>query len=278
MHYYTNVLNIGLFLSFLVCLGVILFVKYRGRLSKEEQDKCLLIMHTQPIDENGTDLYAVVNDLCGEGKYNIKFSDKRIDPKQLNYLYNMSSIYISLSNNEGWGLGVTEALMAGKPITATVTGGMQDQMRFTDEDDKWINFSRQFGSNNIKKYEKCGEWAFPLFPKSIMLQGSVQTPYIFEDKLDLKDVIETLYKTYKMGNKELSRRGQLGREWVMSEESGMNLKSMCNKFIKDTTFLLENWLPREKVNFSLVEDLPAVKNSDIQFLSAKQKEEIISKY
>ena len=38
MHYYTNVLNIGLFLSFLVCLGVILFVKYRGRLSKEEQD------------------------------------------------------------------------------------------------------------------------------------------------------------------------------------------------------------------------------------------------
>jgi hypothetical protein len=111
-----------------------------------------------------------------------------------------------------------------------------------------------------------------------MLQGSVQTPYIFEDKLDLKDVIETLYKTYKMGNKELSRRGQLGREWVMSEESGMNLKSMCNKFIKDTTFLLENWLPREKVNFSLVEDLPEVKNSDIQFLSAKQKEEIISKY
>ena len=254
------------------------FKEFCDLLSKEEQDKCLLIMHTQPVDENGTDLYAVVNDLCGEGKYNIKFSDKRIDPKQLNYLYNMSSIYISLSNNEGWGLGVTEALMAGKPITATVTGGMQDQMKFIDEDGKWINFSRQFGSNNIKKYEECGEWAFPLFPTSIMLQGSVQTPYIFEDKIDLKDVIETLYKTYKMDSKELSRRGQLGREWVMSEESGMNLKSMCNKFIKDTTFLLENWLPREKVNFSLVEDLLEVKNSDVQFLSVKQKAEIITKY
>jgi len=37
------------------------------------------------------------------------------------------------TDNEGWGLGLTESLTAGRMIIAPVQGGMQDQMRFEDE-------------------------------------------------------------------------------------------------------------------------------------------------
>jgi len=248
-------------------------------LTPEQREKCLLIMHTQPVDENGTDLPAVITGLCGDSPIcNIKFSDKRISGEQLNYLYNMSDAYITLSNNEGWGLGVTEALMTKKPIIATVTGGMQDQMRFEDKNGKWIEFSKEFGSNNIGKYKKCGKWAFPIFPTSVTLQGSVPTPYIFEDRISIKDVVETLYSMYKMDKKELKKRGEKGYEWVISEESGMNIKSMCYKFIKHVDFLLENWEARERYNFFKIEDICEDYNSGISYLLEEDKKLILQKY
>ena len=51
----------------------------------------------------------------------------------LNYLYNLADAQILLTSNEGWGLTITEAMLAGTPIIANVTGGMQDQMRFVDD-------------------------------------------------------------------------------------------------------------------------------------------------
>jgi glycosyltransferase involved in cell wall biosynthesis len=51
----------------------------------------------------------------------------------MNFLYNLADITVLPSNAEGWGLALTESMMAGTMIMATVTGGMQDQMRFEDE-------------------------------------------------------------------------------------------------------------------------------------------------
>ena len=39
---------------------------------------------------------------------------------------------------KGWGLALTEAILAGNPIIANVTGGMQDQMRFEDSEGNWV--------------------------------------------------------------------------------------------------------------------------------------------
>ena len=63
--------------------------------------------------------------------------------------------------------------MCGKPIIATVTGGMQDQMRFEDVNGKWIDFTPEFGSNHRGRYKKHGKWAYPVFPSNISLLGSV---------------------------------------------------------------------------------------------------------
>ncbi len=68
----------------------------------------------------------------------IKFSTQKLSSIQLNYLYNIADAQILLTSNEGWGLTITEAILAGTPIIANVTGGMQDQMRFEDKDGKWF--------------------------------------------------------------------------------------------------------------------------------------------
>ena len=85
-------------------------------------------MHTQPIDDNGTDLPEVARTLCPD--YNVVFSGKKLEPNQMNYLFNIADVTVNMASNEGFGLGTCESLMAGTPITVNVTGGLQDQCGF----------------------------------------------------------------------------------------------------------------------------------------------------
>jgi glycosyltransferase involved in cell wall biosynthesis len=112
-------------------------------------------------------LQAVKDMLFGnEKQYNIVFSTAKNPSNVMNLLYNAADVCALISSNEGWGLSLTEAMMCGKPIIATVTGGMQDQMRFEDEDGNWIKFTEEFGSNHRGKYKKHGIWAYPVFPSN----------------------------------------------------------------------------------------------------------------
>ena len=107
------------------------FKHFCDGLSKEEANKVCLLMHTQPIDDNGTDLPEVAHQLCGG--YNVAFSSNKLDTKFLNYMYNMASVTINIASNEGFGLGSLESLTAGTPIVVNVTGGMQDQCGFKND-------------------------------------------------------------------------------------------------------------------------------------------------
>ena len=153
---------------------------FKDGLPKAKQDKVALILHTAPIDDNGTDLYAVRDLLFGEDP-NILFSDGRITPESMNVLYNMADVTILPSSNEGWGLALTESMMAGTMILANTTGGMQDQMRFEDENGDWIDFNEDFPSNHRGTYKKHDEWALPVYPSNLSLVGSPKTPYIWDD-------------------------------------------------------------------------------------------------
>ncbi len=140
----------------------------------EKSKKCCFLLHTQISDENGTNLGAVKDLLIDEEKHgDVVFWDHIVSPQEMNFLYNMSDLTSLLSSNEGWGLSLTEAMMCGKMIMATVTGGMQDQMRFTDEDGNWIEFDDNFCSNHFGTYKTHGEWAIPLYPACMSIQGSV---------------------------------------------------------------------------------------------------------
>ena len=147
-------------------------------IGKEKAKKCALLLHTQVRDDNGTDLSVVRDLLCDPEYVKVVFHDARVPSNEVNWLYNIADVTALISSNEGWGLSLTESLMAGKMIIANVTGGMQDQMRFEDEDGNWIDFDENFCSNHFGTYKKHGEWAVPVFPTNSSIVGSIPTPYI----------------------------------------------------------------------------------------------------
>jgi glycosyltransferase involved in cell wall biosynthesis len=214
-------------------------------LTPEQREKVVLVLHTEQVSEHGTDLPAVVETLCPE-YCNVIFTPGKLDVKQLNYLYNMTDVQILLTSNEGWGLSLTEALLTGTPIIANVTGGMQDQMRFEFEDGTWINFDADFPSNHNGTYKKHGRWAFPVYPASRSIQGSVPTPYIFDDRCRFEDAAERITEVYNLSKEERQERGMEGYQWATSEEAGFTSKHQANRFITYTDKLFSTWKPREK--------------------------------
>ena len=231
---------------------------FLDQLPKEKAKKCLLILHTDMVDQNGTDLPAVINHICNPEIHKVRLSSEKIDQKSLNYLYNISDCHMFMTDNEGWGLGLTESLTAGRMIIAPVQGGMQDQMRFEDKNGNWINFTTEHPSNADGKYKKCGEWAMPIFPKTRSIKGSPMTPYIFASQCSIEDAAIALMKVYKMGPEERKKRGLAGREWILSKESGFTANIMGQRFIKHIDNLFEKWKPQSRFKLEKITPKPKV--------------------
>ena len=224
---------------------ILAFSQFVQQLPKEKANKCALVLHTEIVSEHGTDLSAVIETLVPKD-VNIIFTPGRLDPKAMNYLYNLADVQMLLTSNEGWGLSLTEALLTATPIIANVTGGMQDQMRFEFEDGTWIDFDADFPSNHRGTYKKHGKWAFPVYPSNISIVGSPPTPYIFDDRCRWEDAAERLMEVYNLSKEEREKRGLAGMEWAISEEAGFTSKHQANRFIKATDQLFNTWKPREK--------------------------------
>ena len=233
---------------------------FLDQLPIEKAKRCMLLMKTEPSFEHGTDLNAVMDSLCDPEIHKVKIINDRFDEKHLNYLYNCSDAHMFFTDNEGWGLGLTESLTAGKMIIAPVQGGMQDQMRFEDENGDWINFSTKHPSNADGKYKKCGEWAIPIFPKTRSIKGSPVTPYIFASQCSIEDAAIALMKVYKMDPEERERRGLAGREWILSDESGCTAKRMGQAFITNINDLLKEWKPQPRFNIIKIDDSTILNN------------------
>ena len=219
---------------------------FTDKLSKEEKKKCMLTLKTEAVFEPGTDLPAVIEYF---GVDNVRILDHKLSTPEMNLLYNTADGVVLLSNAEGWGLALTEAMLSGTPFIASVTGGMQDQMRFEDEDGKWIEFNSEIPSNHHGRYKKHGEWALPVYVRASNIVGSPSTPYIYDDHIDPKEASERMMELYKMGNDERERIGKLGQEWALSDEAGFTSEKMSNKIIEATDLLFETWKPRKKYEF-----------------------------
>jgi len=229
---------------------ILAYRHFLDTLPVEKQDKCLLLLHTQPVEEHGTDLNAVIDLLCPEDHQHVYFTNGMFDPIRMNWLYNLADTCILLTSNEGWGLSLTEALLTGRPIIANVTGGMQDQMRFV-KDGKWIDFDADFPSNHRGTYKEHGRWAFPVYPVSRSIVGSVPTPYIYDDRCEAEDAARQIKAVYELSSEERTQRGLEGREWALGDEAGFTSEKMSNRVIKYVDQLFDNWQPREKFEFIL---------------------------
>ena len=223
---------------------------FTERLSKEEAKKCLLILHTEAVFEAGTDLPAVIDYLCPQdGTCNVGLSTAKLPTEQMNLLYNCADGVALMSNAEGWGLALTEAMLTGTPFIATVTGGMQDQMRFEDENGDWIDFDENFPSNHKGTYKKHGKWAFPVFPKCQSVIGSPITPYIYDDHHDHRDTADQIYNLWKLPKDKRKEIGLAGLEFATSDEAGFTSKKMSEKAIEGIDELFNTWKPRKKYEF-----------------------------
>jgi len=222
-----------------------------NQFAKDHPDsKVCLFLHTQRSDDNGTDLNEVIKHNGHYGDY--KFTDAKFSTEELNLYYNSGDIILNIASNEGFGLASCEALRAGTPIVVNVTGGLQDQCGFDLEGEPLtaedyvkigsLHDRRKWANNELLGH---GNWAYPSWPSNLSLQGSPQTPYIFDDRVDFMEVAEKLGYAFRAGRGHLENVGMQGHEWVVNE-SKMSSEEMGVSFIEAINGCLENWTPRKR--------------------------------
>ena len=217
-------------------------------IGEEAASKAAIVLHTDPVDDNGTDLPTLVEKLYPG--MNVIFSTTKLSPDQLNWMYNVADVVCNPSSAEGFGLSHMEAMMAAKPTITTVVGGLQDQLGFKVDGKEMSvkDFTAEVPSNSTGKISKeHGEWTYPLWPHQ-SLQGSPPTPYIYDSRPSIPDITAGLKYWYTQSPMERTRKGILGRNWAIDNnftESGMN-KAMGNAI----QTCLDNFSP--KPNYELI--------------------------
>jgi glycosyltransferase involved in cell wall biosynthesis len=142
---------------------------------KKGHKKATMIMHTEPTDNEGPNLFAV-SEMLGI-QNNIFFSRDRLEFEKMNVLYNISDFCLNISYAEGFGLSTLESMMTGTPIIAAKTGGLTRQ----------VCNSREKGENGV---------ALDIDLQTLV--GSQTVPYIYEDYVSNESIARGMMKLYKM--------------------------------------------------------------------------------
>ena len=97
---------------------------------------------------------------------------------------------------------------------------------------------------NQRISKEHGEWTYPLWPNQ-SLQGSPPTPYIYDSRPVIDDIVKGLHYWYNMSNEERTRRGKIGRDWAI--KNNFTKKGMCNEIVKSFEGCFKNWKPLERM-------------------------------
>lgn len=191
------------------------------RLYKEEgHKKASLLMHTDPLDHEGPNLYAISEQL-GVVE-NVVFSKERLGFPSINAYYNISDFTINISYAEGFGLSTLESMMTGTPIIAPMTGGQTRQV--VDHRDNSEN-----------------GFALPIEVKSLV--GSQNVPYIYEDYVSVETIAEKIWSMYKLGNDGRQKLGQKAKEYADFEFGYQNTVDSWHETMLET---ISSWKSRYK--------------------------------
>jgi hypothetical protein len=214
-----------------------------------DKERTCLILNTNKVIPEGTDLNVFIMDNI-DPTLNIFFVENgSMTRSDIVKLYNLADVTINNSNAEGFGLAVAESIMCGTPVIATVTGGLQDQMGFPEDSfsDATQDRSRHFHQIRDGVTHEAGEWAFPLYSDAPTLIGSPQTPYIFQDNVHYLQIAQQLSNTFELGRDEMSRRGLVGREWLIA--NGFRNRDMVDGIVGGIENTLKNFKPKKMFEF-----------------------------
>jgi len=160
----------------------------------EGHRKATLIMHTEPTDPEGPNLFRVTEHLGIQD--NVFFSRERIDFEKMNVLYNISDFCINTSYAEGFGLSTLESMMTGTPIIAPKTGGLTRQV--VDHRD---------GSENGVALEVDLK----------TLVGSQSVPFIYEDYVSNESFANAIKKIHDLSDNEKVKLSKKVKDYASSE-------------------------------------------------------------
>jgi glycosyltransferase involved in cell wall biosynthesis len=163
---------------------------FKEWLDKVGHDKASLLMHTDARDPHGQDLPHLIEHL-GITEGQIMLSTNKVAPEELGLYYNAVDYTINISDAEGFGLATLESLSCGTPIIVNMTGGLQEQV--TDGSD-WFGWGIQ--------------------PASKSVIGSLEVPYIYEDRISQDDFESVLNKAMKISKQKYKKMSLQGREHV----------------------------------------------------------------
>ena len=193
---------------------------FRRKIEAEGRRDATLVMHTDPLDQEGPNLYEVA-DLFGV-KDSIVFSNDRIDFEKMNILHNISDACINISYAEGFGLATLEAMQCGNPIIAVKTGGLTRQV--VDHRD-----GTQNGIALDVEFKTC--------------VGSQVVPYIYEDYASNSAVSDAIEKMYRMGPEGRKELGNKARKYANEE---FNYQNVIDRWHETLNHTIDTWKSKRK--------------------------------
>jgi len=187
--------------------------------------KACLIMHTEPADPEGPNLFAV-SEMLGL-QDNVWFSTQKLQFNEMNVLHNITDCCVNISKNEGFGLSTMISMMCGKPIVALKTGGMTRQV--VDPID---------GS----------EHGVGIEPAKRSLVGSQLVPYIYEDYCTKEQVADAFMKIHDMSDND---KKEMAIKTISYVEREFNFDNVINLWDKTLTDTVDNFNKNKSNKWSL---------------------------
>ena len=149
-------------------------------------------------------------------------SKEKIPPEHLAMMYNMADCTVNIADAEGFGLSSLESLSCGTPVINTMTGGLQEQVT---DGKNWFGVGIE--------------------PSSKAIIGSLEVPYIYEDRISGQDVVSAFEKMLNLSDKERQKMIDGGIKHVQKNYSFDSYVDGWDKIFDDVVDKNGSWKTRK---------------------------------
>jgi glycosyltransferase involved in cell wall biosynthesis len=147
-------------------------------------------------------------------------------------MYNFADCTLNIADAEGFGLSSMESLSCETPVINTMTGGLQEQVT---DGEKWFGVGIE--------------------PASKAVIGSLDVPYIYEDRVSGDDVIAAMKKMFKATPKQRAAMGKAGRRHLLKNYSHENYIKRWDGIFTDAVAKYGSWGGRQNHAFWRLEEI-----------------------